>query len=1300
MTLTRQTQEPRAASKAARGPLRSLCSLAIAVASLLALAPGASAFKVVSEPGTGGGQTRQPTGLAVDFETGRLFVADSENNRIDVFDAAGNFEKAFGWGVLNGKSELQVCTTSCREGLSGSGAGQFKRPTEIAVDNSPVSSSRHDVYVVDSGNSRIERFGPDGAFKLSFGSPGEGEGQFSGQLLVGIGPGGTVYAVDSIPSGTEFEHRLQKFDPSGVAVAPQELLFKERFPAHAFAVDSSGDFYVSPGDSIRKYNGDGDFITEIQESFEEPKQIVVSRLAIGAEDNLFALSTRAGIGKGVSVMEFDPAGNRLRRFGYGSLLAYGEGIAPYHSASGDVYVSEAALDLTGAGYRVLHLDFPGPGPLVFPEPCQADPLGNTKATLNAKVNPEGKATTFHFEYVDQKSFEEEGGFSSPDTASTTEQPLPRETKKEKEKREKENKEKEEKGEEIKVLGEEEGLFRLQEASAQATGLTPETNYRCRVIATNADAPAGNEGEEGTFLTKEPFEILETAVSAVGTDMATLNAVVNPLGIPTNGYFEYVSDADYQADVAGLGPGHGFDHAIRVPEAPDELDFGAGEEPSSVSAQITALDPATLYHLRVRVDDHLPSVPPRNGPQRTFRTFAPTGALPDHRAWEMVSPAQKNNAEVAVPNARGGLFTEGRSVRVQAAAPSGEALTYTSWTSFANPQSAPSSSQYLSSRTPGGWATENISPFGFLNHPLEVPYRGFTPDLRFGAVISDEPQLTPEAQVGSENLYLRDNATGALQALTIEAPQLAGTQGFCSGYAGAAADGSRVFFAARGAMAGAPVGPGYSLYEWSADGLSLVSVLPDGTPAPPTIASEAPGNGTGFGAVGGNCTTDQAVIRNAISEDGSIAFWTYAGKYKNSEKPLFARVDGTETIQLDAKVAGEKSGGGGKFWAASADGSKVFFTAPGKLTSDAKAAGGLYRYDTGSRTALSLTPGTTAPEVEGVIGASEDSTYAYFVAKGALTGAQESAGEKAAQGAHNLYVWHEGEGLRFIAALSELDQNSWESAPALLSARLTPDGRHLAFLTVEAKALAGYDPRISSGGGCQVKIENALEGDSRCGEAFIYDAEAKALTCASCNPSGSRPTGPAELPFWTNPYAGPRYLSDDGSRLFFESRDVLSAADQNTTRDVYEFERASSGTCDAKVPDFDPVSGGCIALISGGTSSDHSYLIDASSDGRDVFFSTRSPLVGWDINESYDVYDARIGGGFPEPGEGAPPCLGEACKAPPGAPAGAPAPGTPSFQGPGNAAQKPKPRKHKHKKKSKHKSKKRHARADHKRGVRR
>jgi hypothetical protein len=921
---------------------------------------------------------------------------------------------------------------------------------------------------------------------------------------------------------------------------------------------------------------------------------------------------------------------------------------------------------SGKGSRVLHLDFPPPGPLVFPEPCAANPLGNTKATLNAEVNPEGKATTYHLQYITDADFTANGNsFGGTHPATTTAESA--------------------------SIGAD---FELHKASAQVEVL-PETKYHCRVVATNADAPAGVNGPDGAFTTKEPFEILDTWVTEVSTAGVTLNATVNPLGIPTNGYFEYVDDAAFQADVAELGPGHGFDHAGRAPEDPAELDFGGGEAPKSASAQVSALVPGMLYHYRVRVDPHV--IASRSGPERTFKTFAPRPAGPaDGRGYELVSPAQKNSAEVAIPAFAGGAYLQENNIRIEAAAGSGEAITYTSFTSFGDPQGAPSTSQYLSKRGAGGWGTENISPFGFSDDPVRPPYAGFTPDLRFGAFVISEPSLTPEAQEGVDNLYLRDNATGTLRALTIEAPVLGEGQGFCVGYAGASADGSHAIFAARGAMAGAPQGKGFSLYEWSATGgLRVVSVLPgESAPAPPVNSNGQTGEGTGFGAVGSNCKMDQGFVRNAISADGSVIFWAYGGKYKSSERPLLARIDGAETVQLDAKVPGEKNGGKGKFWAATGDGSKAFFTAPGKLTSFAKAEGQLYRYDTEARSLLDLTPGAVAPEIQGVIGASEDGKYVYFVAKGALVGA-------AVQGANNLYLWHEGDGLRFVAGLSELDETDWSSAPERLSARVTPDGRHLAFLTAEAQALSGYDSRIASGvSRCQPEFgSNNLEGGPRCAEAYLYDADAGELTCVSCNPSGARPVGPAQLPFWTNPYEGPRYLSDNGSRLFFESRDVLLAGDENKRRDVYEFERAGAGSCEVQSPSFDAATGGCLSLISNGRSEDEAFLVDASADGRDVFFSTRSSLVGWDTNENYDVYDARIGGGFPEPSQ-QPVCLGEACKPPVNAPPSPTSPGTPSFEGPGNAVEKAKKHKHKKAKKHKHKAKKKQARANHRRGAKR
>ncbi len=989
-------------------------------------------------------------------------------------------------------------------------------------------------------------------------------------------------------------------------------------------------------------------------------------LTLDTDDNLFAGSS--GSGASVSIIEFDPAGNPLRRFGYGSFFRVGTALAPYSSASGDIYASES--EGLGDGNRVLHLDFPDPGPLVFPQPCGASPVGPSKATLNAEVNPEGKATTFHFQYITEADYDANGGsFSGPNPASSTPESA--------------------------SIGAD---FTLHKASVQ-TDVVPETEYRCRAVATNADAPGGNIGPEGAFATPKAPEILDIWTLDVETETARLVAEVNPLGIPATGYFEYVEEESFQAT--------GFEGAQKTAE----IDFGEGEAATIASAEIAGLLPGVLYRYRLAATDTLIEPKELFSEVEAFRTFAPPSeGLPDGRGYELVSPSRKNSAEVAIPSVAGGLFANERPVRINAAAGSGEALTYTSWTSFGDPEGGPSASQYLSKRGPGGWGTENVSPFGFAQDPLELPYRGFAPDLRFGAFAMSEPALTGEAQEGFENLYLRDNESGELQALTIEAPAPGEGEGFCTGYAGASSDGQRAFFAAKGAMAGAPAGKGFSLYEWSGEAgasqLNLVSVFPDGSPAPPVKAPEAPGNGTGFGASGGNCTMGQAFVYHAVSEDGSVAFWSYAGDYKTSKEPLFARIDATETIQLDAvfSEAGKKAPpgppGGGTFWAATGDGSKAFFTAPGKLTPNAAASNQLFRYDTVARTLTNLTPGTADPAIEGVIGVSEDGAYAYFVAAAALSGEEENAaGQKAKAGANNLYLYHDGEGVRFIAALSDLDEGSWETIPYKRTARVSADGRHLAFLTIETQALSGFDNRIAPPAEhCQPIQENNLEGDPRCAQAYLYDAEAESLVCASCNPAGSRPAGPTELPTWSNPNEGPRYLSDDGSRLYFESRDVLSAADDNGRRDVYQLEREGTGSCSEESPEFALASGGCLSLISSGASTDESYLLDASANGRDVFFSSREPLTGWDENENYDVYDARVGGGFPEPLPPPPICEGEGCKAPPLAPPAAAVPATNAFVGPGNPkAKQPKGKKgnkkhkgKKHKGKKRHKSKKQNA----------
>ena len=169
------------------------------------------------------------------------------------------------------------------------------------------------------------------------------------------------------------------------------------------------------------------------------------------------------------------------------------------------------------------------------------------------------------------------------------------------------------------------------------------------------------------------------------------------------------------------------------------------------------------------------------------------------------------------------------------------------------------------------------------------------------------------------------------------------------------------------------------------------------------------------------------------------------------------------------------------------------------------------------------------------------------------------------------------------------------------------------------------------------------------------AEGK-LICASCNPSGARPVGEdigtplneppywaaASLPAWQNTLYASRALSDDGSRLFFQATDALVPRDTNGRQDVYQWEAPAPGRCAPTDPRYVPAAGGCVSLISSGQSSRAVEFLDASPDGHDVFFATLASLLGPDYG-LVDVYDARVGGGFPEPQPPAPECEGEACQ---------------------------------------------------------
>ena len=96
----------------------------------------------VGRSGGGAGQLAYPTGVATG-PSGDVYVADYANTRIDEFSAGGAFIKACGWGVSDGASQFETCTSTCQHGIAGGGAGQFDHLAAVATDSSG------DVYVAD-----------------------------------------------------------------------------------------------------------------------------------------------------------------------------------------------------------------------------------------------------------------------------------------------------------------------------------------------------------------------------------------------------------------------------------------------------------------------------------------------------------------------------------------------------------------------------------------------------------------------------------------------------------------------------------------------------------------------------------------------------------------------------------------------------------------------------------------------------------------------------------------------------------------------------------------------------------------------------------------------------------------------------------------------------------------------------------------------------------------------------------------------------------------------------------------------
>lgn len=606
------------------------------------------------------------------------------------------------------------------------------------------------------------------------------------------------------------------------------------------------------------------------------------------------------------------------------------------------------------------------------------------------------------------------------------------------------------------------------------------------------------------------------------------------------------------------------------------------------------------------------------PNEQFRIEDNSTRLPDCRAYEQVSPADKNGVNVGNP-ANQPLTFQSR--------PDGSAIAYDATGAFGDATSARQYVYYRASRTDDGWASTSIDPPKSFTHGIDVAggQVAISADLS-RSLVQSAAVLAAGGVAGNLNLYLRDNDSRGYQFV--------GTYGGATPIiptaVGASADFSHVVIQSPSPFTADAAPDGNSVYEWSGGTLHLASLMSTGV--------TDPGGGwvSNLSLESLNAYLGDSAADEAVSTDGQSIYFNSPDHFTSSPsvEQVYLREGGAQTIRVSASQSSTPDPAGqqpAEFAGATSDGSEAYFISAERLTDTSTAAvdptngtGELYRWDRSSERLFDLT--TTAQpgggQVVKVLGVSGDGSYIYFVSTASLaTGGT--------QGAFNIYALHDG-AVAFIGA------DPAQSFVQRKNYSISPSGQYLEYDTTSP--LTSYDNTDATG--------------QQRSEVYVYDGSAGALTCASCDPGGAPPTGDATLhdaaPGLVSNYF-PRTMLDNGE-AFFQTPDGLVRNDTNGQIDVYVDDRGS------------------VFLLSSGTGSSSNLLEDVSETGSDVFFDTRDQLVATDRDQLVDLYDARVGGGFATASatsEGS--CSGDDCQGTPTAygPLGAPA-ASMTVSGPGNA----------------------------------
>ncbi len=551
--------------------------------------------------GSSEGQVRFAVGLDLDSE-GNLWVADSENGRVDKFNTKGEFVKSIGglsspWGVSvapggnlwvaeHGAHRISVLSPAGellnRFGSKGSEPGQFEELSDVEVADGYA-------WVGDAENNRVQLFNEEGEYVTSFGKEGTGEGQFHTRswIRVAVAPNGDVWVTDSGNDRVErwnagsFETSpytpiyKSSFGKEGtgngefkyigdVAIAPDGTLWVvdiqnnrlQHFSADggylgasakvespdAVAINSAGEIYVS-GNYVKKLNSKGEVTATLASYGSSEGQV---RFAVGldldSEGNLWVADSENG-----RVDKFNTKGEFVKSIG-GLSSPWGVSVAP----GGNLWVAEHGAHrisvLSPAGELLNRFGSKGS------EPGQFEELSDVEVA-------DGYAWVGDAENNRVQLFNEEGEY-------------------------------------VTSFGKEgtgEGQFHTRSWIRVA-------------VAPNGDVWVTDSGNDR--VERWIYGALATATTEPATEVsqreATLNATVNPEGLETSYQFQYTTAEDFEE--------HGYENATSVPASPEGI--GSGTKDVEVSESIEGIEPDTTYHFRVVAENGLGA---SKGEDKTFTT---------------------------------------------------------------------------------------------------------------------------------------------------------------------------------------------------------------------------------------------------------------------------------------------------------------------------------------------------------------------------------------------------------------------------------------------------------------------------------------------------------------------------------------------------------------------------------------------------------------------------------------------------------------------------------------------------------